>query len=94
MPDWLSGLFENGAIVGIAAAILIVETVVLLWMRIGPRILIFNTISGIALLMALGGALVDPRNLLWIAACLTAGLIAHLGDVWMRIKETRSKTRG
>ena len=86
MPEWLIALFENGVIVGFAVLMLIVETAALLWMRRGGRALIFNALSGIALLLALGGALAEPHNYIWIAACLTAGFVAHLGDLWVRCR--------
>ena len=88
MPDWLAGLFETGTIALVAVAVLIVETGVLMALRhrsgLGARTLVFNSVSGIALLLALWGALSEPSNTVWIAACLTVGFAGHLGDVRAR----------
>jgi len=37
-------------------------------------------------LLALGGALAEPHHYIWIAVCLTAGFVAHLGDLWVRYR--------
>lgn len=84
MPEWLLAWFENGTIIGIAVAILVAEIVYLLWR--GARGVIFNALSGIALLLALGGALAEERNYLLIAACLSAGFIAHIADLVARLR--------
>ena len=87
MPGWLPGLFESGAVAPVAMAVLLVETLILLWMRRDAAgALVFNALSGIALLLALGGALIEPRRYDLVAAGLLIGLVAHLADVWMRLR--------
>lgn len=91
MPGWFSSLFETGAVALVAVAILIVETGVLLRMRhrlgLSGAPLVFNALSGVALLMALWIALAAPQDTLWIAVCLATGLVGHLGDIITRIRQ-------
>jgi len=86
VPGWLPGLFESGAVAPVAMAVLLVETLILLWMRRDAGALVFNALSGIALLLALGGALIEPRRYDLVTAGLLIGLVAHLADVWMRLR--------
>jgi|GEM_PF-3001481 len=84
MPGWLLPWFEDGTIIAIAVTILLAEIVFLL-MR-GWRGAILNALSGIALLLALGGALATPHNYVWIAACLSAGFVTHVADLVVRMR--------
>jgi len=90
MPDWLIDAVRNGWITGFAVAILIVEAGALLALRHRLRLdagpVVFNAISGIALMVALGNALAEPRNYALVVLCLSVAFAAHIGDVVTRIR--------
>ena len=90
MPDWFLALFRDGTVAYIAIGVLLIETAALLIMRerfgFGAASLLFNAASGIALLLALYGALANPENTLWIALWLSAGFVAHVGDLLVRAR--------
>ena len=88
MPDWLLVLFRDGTVAYIAIGVLLIETAALIFMRrrlgLHAASLFFNAASGIALLLALYGALSNPDNHIWIAACMIAGFGAHVCDLLVR----------
>lgn len=84
MPGWLVAWFQDGTVIAIAVTILAAEIAVLA--RRGPRGAILNALSGIALLLALGAALAEPRSYALVALCLTAGFAAHVADLAIRLR--------
>ncbi|MEM1154132.1 MAG: hypothetical protein AAGI44_08320 [Pseudomonadota bacterium] len=79
----MGGLFESGRIIDLILLAVLVEVVVLHFFlrRFGTRLrlrhLLPDVLAGVALLFALRFALVD-REWHWVAAALTAALLAHL----------------
>ena len=86
MIAWLSGLAASGHLADIAMAVLVIEmALALLVYRTGDqrRTILFNTISGLALMLALRNALTGAP-VIWIAACLSGGFAAHLAELAFR----------
>jgi hypothetical protein len=85
MPE----LFASGRIVDAILVLVAIEAVVLAaWSArtgkgVAPRDLLPNLASGVALFLALRGALVGAAWP-WIAACLLAALAAHATDLALR----------
>jgi len=86
----LEALFASGRIVDIAIALMLAETAAIwLYFRVRGRPVVFadlawNALAGASLLLALRAALTGA-GWMWIAAFLTAALIAHIGDTRRRL---------
>jgi hypothetical protein len=85
----MAELFANGRIVDAVIALMLLEALLLLWLRArwrrgpAPADLLGNLAAGLFLLLALRAALVGAAWT-WIAASLTAALVAHLYDLSRR----------
>lgn len=85
----MAELFADGRIVDVAIALLLLEALLLLWLRAkhrrgpAPADLLGNLAAGLFLLLALRAALAGAAWT-WIAASLTAALAAHVFDLWRR----------
>lgn len=92
-PEKMAELFANGRIVDAVIALMLLEALLLLWLRArlqrgpAPADLLGNLAAGLFLLLALRAALVGAAWL-WIAASLTAALAAHLYDLSRRWPRT------
>lgn len=90
----MAELFESGAIVGLAIAVLIVEMLVLATIHartgrgIAARQLAGNFLAGVFLLLALRAALAGA-GVTWVALCLGAALVAHAADLRSRWRPER-----
>jgi hypothetical protein len=88
MLDSIISFFtDEGLVAQIAIFILIGELAVFVWWgRANSKLalMIPNALSGIAML---GALLIAMRNLnsLWILVFLSAGFVAHLTDLWLRL---------
>jgi hypothetical protein len=86
---WIDALAASGALPLIALAALAVEVIGVFWF-FGNRpqlrnSLLFNAMSGAALIMALHGALTGAGGMV-IAAWLASSLAAHCADLWVRLR--------
>lgn len=77
-------LLTTGHVADIAAAVLVLELAALRF----RRAVLWNGLSGLALIMALRGALTGA-GAAWILIFLTAGFAAHLIDLRERLKTPR-----
>lgn len=92
----MAALFENGRIVDLILALMIVEGVVFCGVTLvsGKRLpvvgLLFNLAAGACLLLALRAVLTGAG---WMvaAAWLAAALAAHLGDLFQRLRTARDE---
>lgn len=81
--------FATGRIVDLIVAAMALEALLLVAYRrrtgrgIGARNLLVNMAAGLCLMLALRGALTGAAWV-WVAACLAAGLLGHLADLWCR----------
>jgi hypothetical protein len=86
---WIDALAVSGALPLIALAALAVEVIGVFWFfGNNPRLrnsLLFNAMSGAALLMALHAALTAGGGMI-IAAWLASSLAAHCADLWVRLR--------
>lgn len=83
---WLEGAIYTGAIPAIAIAVLVIETVFLLWLyRRYQRaaLIIANAMAGGATLVAVY-VLATGGSALLVAALLVTSLVAHLCDIAFR----------
>lgn len=89
MPElaWLNWLASTGHLADIAIASLLVEALVALRLskRTTRATIIFNVLSGIALMLALRTALTDGSATL-IALFMSLGFVAHMGELAARKK--------
>ena len=84
--DWLGAIAASGRLAEIAMAVLVLELAVFLFIyrgRDARRTLIFNTLSGLALMAALRAALIGDSALV-IAGFLSLGFVMHMGELWFR----------
>lgn len=86
---WIDTLAASGVLPMIALAALAVEVLGVFWF-FGKRAqlrnsLLFNAMSGAALLMALHAALTGAGGMV-IAAWLASSLAAHCADLWVRLR--------
>lgn len=91
MIGWLTGLAESGRLADIAMVVLVIEMAVALAVYRMPdqrRTIVFNTLSGLALMLALRSALTGAP-ILQVAACLSAGFVAHLAELAFRHRAFR-----
>ena len=85
----MSDLVASGRIVDIIIAFVALECVLLVIYRnmtghgIAPLDIVFNLLAGACLLLALRAALAGS-GWIWIAAWLSAALVAHLADLARR----------
>ncbi|MCJ2053281.1 hypothetical protein [Methylobacterium sp. J-070] len=93
----MAALFASGRIIDGILALVVLEALLLVWLcrrrRVVPGVfadlslpaLLATLASGAALMLALRAALVGAP---WstVAACLLAGLVAHLADLGVRIR--------
>lgn len=89
--DWLTAIAANGRLAEIAMAVLAVELMVFLFVYRRAdtrRTLIFNTLSGLALMAALRSALIG-HGVLLIAGFLSLGFVMHLAELWFRHRAFR-----
>ncbi len=95
----MADLFASGRIVDIILALVALEVVALLvwrWRRgrgPSPIALIGNLASGASLMLAVRAALTGAD---WtvVAGFLLASLVAHLADVWLRLREEQPEAVG
>ncbi|HEX7533321.1 MAG TPA: hypothetical protein VF340_08795 [Methyloceanibacter sp.] len=91
MVEALTGLFANGKIVDLVVVFVVLEAIALAIYRraTGRGLTLIDTavmmLPGVFLLLALKAALADKP---WttIAMLLGLALVAHLGDLWRRIR--------
>jgi hypothetical protein len=86
---WIDALAASGVLPLIALAALALEVLGVFWF-FGNRpqlrnSLLFNAMSGAALLMALHAALTAGGGVV-IAAWLASSLAAHVADLWVRLR--------
>ncbi len=89
--DWLNGLAQSGRLADIAMAVLVAEmAVALVLYRTADqrRTILFNTVSGLALMAALRSALTGAP-VIWIAMFLSAGFFAHMAELAFRHRAFR-----
>jgi hypothetical protein len=88
----VSELFASGRIIDLILGAVALETWLLLALqrRTGrgpaPVALLANNLAGVFFLLALRAALV-AASWPWIAASMFAALLAHLGDLWLRLRK-------
>ncbi|RAI45216.1 hypothetical protein [Rhodoplanes roseus] len=86
----MQDLFTSGRVIDLILALVAVEVAGLallgrLTARVPPlRMLLPNLLAGAFLLLAVRAALVQAAWQ-WVAACLTAALIAHVADLTSRL---------
>ena len=91
LTDWLATIAASGRLAEIAMLVLVAELAVFWLVYRAPdtrRTLIFNTLSGLALMAALRSALVGHPALV-IAGFLSLGFAAHLAELWFRHRAFR-----
>lgn len=81
-------LFASGHVIDLILLLMLAEAALLLKLRLpglGSRQILALLLPGAFLMLAVRAALTSAH---WttIAACLLAALVAHLGDVWIRIR--------
>ena len=88
----MAELFSSGRIIDLILALVAIEVAALPWLlkRLGSDIrtpdLLPNLAAGIALMLAVKLSLIGaPWH--WLAATLGAALIAHLLDLWWRLRD-------
>jgi len=89
LAAWIDALAASGTLPLIALAALALEACLIVFL-LGQRpalrnSLLFNALSGAALIMALHGALTGSGGML-IAAWLASSLAAHCADLWVRLR--------
>lgn len=90
--DWLAAIAASGRLAEIAMVVLVLELAVFLLVyrrRDTRRTLIFNTLSGLALMAALRAALIGEAAIV-IAGFLSLGFGMHLGELWFRHRAFRT----
>lgn len=90
MPEfhWLNWLAQTGHLADFSIACLLIEAVLALRRTdntAARRTIMFNVLSGIALMLALRTALTDGSPTL-IALFMSSGFLAHLGELAVRKK--------
>ncbi len=89
MLNSIVAFFTNDGLVAlISIFILVGELTVFIWFGrklSGPALMIPNAVSGIAMLCALLAAMRDA-NPVWILVFLSFGFVAHLADLWLRLR--------
>ncbi|MBO6551259.1 MAG: hypothetical protein JJ926_10800 [Roseitalea sp.] len=91
LTEWLAEIAASGRLAEIAMAVLLLELAVFLFVYRTPaarRTLIFNTLSGLALMAALRSALIG-HGALAIAGFLSLGFVMHLAELWFRHRAFR-----
>lgn len=89
MNDLIEPLFRSGRVADIVLAVMVIETLVLVAIRVlkgrgfAVRYVISNMMAGLFLVLALKAALVDAAWP-WIAASLSAAFAAHVADLSLR----------
>lgn len=88
----MSELFESGRIVDLILLLMALEALLICALAYGLRLrlpvagLCLNLAAGACLLLALRAVLLDSGW--WLAgAWLSAALFAHLGDLWLRLRQ-------
>jgi len=92
MVDWLAAIAANGRLAEIAMVVLLAELALFWFVYRTPntrRTLVFNTLSGLALMAALRSALIGHSALV-IAGFLSLGFAMHLGELWFRHRAFRN----
>lgn len=85
----MAEMFASGRIVDAVIALMLLEALLLAWLRArrgrgpAPADVLANLAAGLFLLLALRGALVGAAWP-WLAASLAAALVAHLADLARR----------
>ena len=86
LTQWLAAIAASGRLAEIAMAVLVLELVVFLFIYRSAatrRTLVFNTLAGLALMVALRSALIGHAPLV-IAGFLSLGFALHLGELRFR----------
>ncbi len=87
----MSELFASGRIVDVILVLLVLEVVLLMALRrrrgaqFMPADVLWTLLSGACLLLALRAVIVEAWWG-WTALFLTLALLAHLGDLWRRLR--------
>jgi hypothetical protein len=92
ITEWLNAIAVSGRLAEIAMAVLVLELAVFLFVYRSAdirRTLIFNTLSGLALMAALRSALIGHPALV-IAGFLSLGFVMHLGELRFRHRALRA----
>lgn len=92
LTEWLAAIAASGRLAEIAMMVLLAELALFLFIYRTPaarRTLIFNTLSGLALMAALRSALIG-HSVLIIAGFLSLGFAMHLGELWFRHRAFRA----
>lgn len=92
LTNWLAEIAASGRLAEIAMVVLLAELALFLFVYRTPaarRTLIFNTLSGLALMAALRSALIG-HSALAIAGFLSLGFAMHLGELWFRHRAFRA----
>ena len=90
--DWLAAIAASGRLAEIAMVVLIAELAIFAMIYRGTdtrRTLLFNTLSGLALMAALRSALIG-HGAFAIAGFLSLGFAMHLAELWFRHRAFRT----
>jgi len=90
--EWLATIAASGRLAEIAMVVLLLELALLLFVYRTPakrRTLVFNALSGLALMAALRSALIG-HSAFTIAGFLSMGFAMHLGELWFRHRAFRT----
>ena len=94
----MAEFFASGRVVDLVLAIVVVETLCLVALRLRTgnglpvAALAVNLLSGAALMLALRAALVQA-DWVWVAAPLCASFVVHLGDLALRWERAAAEPR-
>ncbi len=91
LTDWLGAIAASGRLAEIAMIVLVAELALLWLVYRAPdarRTLVFNTVSGLALMAALRSALIGHSAIV-IACFLSLGFVAHLAELRFRHRTFR-----
>ena len=84
----MAALFASGRVIDLILLFIVVECALLALLRheaLRLRDLLANILSGAALMLAVRSALVGAEWV-WVAACLAGALVAHLADLYLRVR--------
>ncbi len=87
----MNEIFTNPNLIDAILTLVALEMILLLWQRRWRLVPVL--VSGAALLLALRAALADSGGVLIGSALAVAGL-AHLVDLWLRLREPRGSRKG
>jgi hypothetical protein len=86
---WGQLYFTTGRAADLALAVIVIEAVALLYLGGAWRRAVPNLMAGACLLLALRWALTGA-HWSWMAVALTASLIPHAFDMWLRTPDSRT----